>query len=63
MVEFHGGVTSGGGTLYLLAHCMRFTVRDSGLCCVCVTSFELELTPLFVDCYSTALAITSTALH
>ena len=34
-------------TLYLL---VRVTVGDSGLCCcVCVTSFERSLTPLFVD--------------
>ena len=41
MVELHDRVTSGGGTLYLLARCMGFTVGDSGLRCVCVTSFEL----------------------
>ena len=28
---------------------MRVTVGDSGNCCVCVTSFERSLTPLFVD--------------
>ena len=34
-------------TLYLL---VRVAVGDSGLCCcVCVTSFERSLTPLFVD--------------
>ena len=37
-------------TLYLLACHVRITVGVSGLCCcVCVTSFERELTPLCVD--------------
>ena len=37
-------------TLYLLACQVRVTVGDSGLCCcVCVTSFECQLTPLCVD--------------
>ena len=35
-------------TLYLLACQVRVTVGDSGLCCVCVTSFERKLTPLCV---------------
>ena len=36
--------------IYIRACQLRVTVGDSGLCCcVCVTSFELELTPLFVD--------------
>ena len=37
-------------TLYLHARQVRVTTGDSGLCCwVCVTPFEHELTPLFVD--------------
>ena len=28
---------------------VRVTVGDSGLCCICVTSFERQLTPLCVD--------------
>ena len=36
-------------TLYLLACQVRVTVGHSGLCCVCVTSFKRELTPLCVD--------------
>ena len=36
--------------LYLLACQLRATVGDSGLCCcVCVTTFERQLTPLCVD--------------
>ena len=37
-------------TLYLLACQVRVTVGDSGLCCVCLTSFErFSVTPLCVD--------------
>ena len=36
--------------VYLLACQVRVTVGDSGVCrCVCVTSFERSLPPLFVD--------------
>ena len=35
--------------MYLHACQVRVTVGHSGLCCVCVTSFERELTPLCVD--------------
>ena len=36
--------------LHLLARQVRATVGDSGLCCVCVTSFECLLNPLCVVC-------------
>ena len=37
-------------TLYLLACRVGVTVSDSGLCyCVCMKSFEHQLTPLYVD--------------
>ena len=35
--------------LYLLACQVRVTVGDSGLCCVCVASFDHLLTPLCAD--------------
>ena len=45
-------------TLYLLACQVRVTVGDSGLCCcVCVTSFERLLTPLFVYSGTGALGV------
>ena len=38
-------------TLYLPACQVRVIVGDSGFCCcVCVTSFERESSPLFTDC-------------
>ena len=36
-------------TFCLRACQVRVTIGDSDLCCVCVTSFESYLTPLFVD--------------
>ena len=36
-------------TLYLLICRVRVTIGNSGLCCVCVTSFKCLLTPLCVD--------------
>ena len=36
--------------MYLLAFLVRVTMGNSGLCrCVCVTSFDHQLTSLFVD--------------
>ena len=43
-------LTRGIHTLYSLACQVRVTVGDLKLCCcVCVTSIERSLTPLFVD--------------
>ena len=35
--------------MYLLACHLRVTIGGSSIYCVCVTSFEHTLTPLFVD--------------
>ena len=36
-------------TLYLHTCQVRVVVGNSGLCCACMTSFECQLTPLFVE--------------
>ena len=45
-------------TLYLHACQVRVTVGDSGLCCcICVTYFECQLTPLFFYTFSASFTL------